>query len=174
VRPDSPPDGKIELYSETFLAHGYRPLPEHEEPLMGPRSRPELAKRFPLILTCANPRSLREPAPRAAQPAPARPRSGVSCIRRPRRAGIRGGDWVAIETPEGQVRARAKLNESLDPRVVCGQHGWWQAVRSSRAPAYDPFGPDGANYNSSSVTRRSTDQRLGPHRAYLCQIRRAD
>jgi len=45
------PTGKIELYSETFLAHGYPPLPEHEEPLVGPLSRPDLAERFPLILT---------------------------------------------------------------------------------------------------------------------------
>src|SRR5439155_1430528 len=36
------PTRKIELYCETFLAHGYRPLPEHEEPLVGPLSRPDL------------------------------------------------------------------------------------------------------------------------------------
>ena len=30
------PTGKIELYSETLLKHGYPPLPEYEEPLIGP------------------------------------------------------------------------------------------------------------------------------------------
>ena len=36
------PTRKIELYSETLLAHGYPPLPEYEEPLVGPVSRPDL------------------------------------------------------------------------------------------------------------------------------------
>ena len=37
------PTRKIELYSETLLEHGYTALPEYEEPLMGPRARPDLA-----------------------------------------------------------------------------------------------------------------------------------
>ncbi|WP_242336686.1 MULTISPECIES: molybdopterin-dependent oxidoreductase [unclassified Anaeromyxobacter] len=47
------PTRKIELYSETLLAHGYPPLPEYQEPLVGPASRPDLVERYPLILTCA-------------------------------------------------------------------------------------------------------------------------
>jgi anaerobic selenocysteine-containing dehydrogenase len=47
------PTRKIELYSETMLEHGYPPLPEYEEPLVSPLSRPDLAERYPLILTCA-------------------------------------------------------------------------------------------------------------------------
>lgn len=45
------PTGKIELYSETLLDHGYPPIAEHHEPLVSPRSRPDLAERYPLILT---------------------------------------------------------------------------------------------------------------------------
>src|SRR4030095_13343538 len=85
--------------------------------------------------------------------------------------GIRAGDWVTIETPEGRIRARAQLNESLEPNVVCGQHGWGRPCREIGAPGYDPFGPDGANLNliigngaidpvSGSVTPP----------AYLCQL----
>ena len=171
------PTGKIELYSETFVAHGYRPLPEHEEPLMGPRSRPELAERFPLILTCAKSTQFCEsqhrglPSLRRRVPDPEVELHPAAAGER----GIRAGDWVAIETPEGQVRARAKLNESLDPRVVCGQHGWWQACPELGAPAYDPFGPDGANYNLV-IGNAAIDPISGsvPHRAYLCQIRLCD
>ena len=47
------PTGKVELYSETLLKHGYPPLPEYEAPQVGPESRPDLAERYPLILTCA-------------------------------------------------------------------------------------------------------------------------
>jgi anaerobic selenocysteine-containing dehydrogenase len=171
------PTGKIELYCETFLAHGYWPLPEHEEPLMGPRSRPELAERFPLILTCAKSTQFCEsqhralPSLRRRVPDPEVELHPAAAVER----GIRAGDWVAIETPEGQVRARAKLNESLDPHVVCGQHGWWQACPELGAPAYDPFGPDGANYNLV-IGNAAIDPISGsvPHRAYLCQIRRVE
>jgi hypothetical protein len=48
-------------------------------------------------------------------------RAGVGNAQR----GISEGDWVFLETPEGRVRARARLNENLDPQVVSGQHGWW-------------------------------------------------
>ena len=40
--------------------------------------------------------------------------------------GLANGEWVSIETPEGMVRARARLNDDLDSRVVVGEHGWWQ------------------------------------------------
>ncbi len=48
------PTGLAELYSERFLDHGYPPLPEFEEPLVSQQSRPDLADRFPLVLTCTH------------------------------------------------------------------------------------------------------------------------
>jgi len=33
-----------------------------------------------------------------------------------------------------------RLNDNLDPRVVIGEHGWWQACAEIGAPGYDPFG----------------------------------
>ncbi|MFL5270219.1 MAG: hypothetical protein ACJ8AH_27120 [Stellaceae bacterium] len=47
------PSHKVELYSQTFLEHGYAPLPDFSEPQIGPVSRPDLAARFPFILTSA-------------------------------------------------------------------------------------------------------------------------
>jgi hypothetical protein len=37
------PSRKLELYSETFIEHGYAPLPEFTEPPVGPVARPNLA-----------------------------------------------------------------------------------------------------------------------------------
>ncbi len=87
--------------------------------------------------------------------------------------GIAAGDWVAIETPSGRARARAKLNASLDARVVCGQHGWWQACAELGAPGYDPFGPDSANFNLI-IGGEARDPVSGTpsHRAHLCEVRR--
>jgi hypothetical protein len=59
------------------------------------------------------------------------------------------------------VRARAKLNDTLKPEVVCGQHGWWQACPEIGAPGYDPFSPEGANFNLIIGNRgHRPDQRL--------------
>jgi len=171
------PTRKIELYSETMREHGYPPLPEYEEPLMGPVSRPELVGRYPLILTCAKNTLFCETQHRAL-PSLRRQAMDPEVELHPAAAADRGihpGDWVHIETPEGSVRARARLNDTLKPNVVCGQHGWWQAAPEIGAPGYDPFSPAGANFNLL-ISNEAIDPISGsvPHRAYLCQIHRAD
>ena len=169
------PTRRIELYSETLLEHGYPPLPEHAEPMMGPRSRPDLAERFPLILTCAKHTQFCESQHRGLPSLRRRARDPEVELHPAAAAerGIRAGDWVTVETPEGRIRARARLNESLEPRVVCGQHGWWQGCPEIGAPGYDPFGPEGANFNLL-IGNAAMDPVSGsvPHRAYLCEIRR--
>lgn len=170
------PSRKVELYSETFLEHGYPPLPEFEEPQIGPTARPDLAARFPLILTNAKPtvfcqtqhRAL--PSLRRRSPHPEVELHPTAAEAR----GIANGDWVALETPEGSVRVRARLNGELDPRVVIGEHGWWQGCKELGLPGYDPFGPDGANLNRiiGSLARDPVSG-TASIRAYLCEIRPA-
>jgi anaerobic selenocysteine-containing dehydrogenase len=89
-----------------------------------------------------------------------------------RARGIAEGDWVAIYTLEGSVRARAHFSANLDPRVVVGEHGWWQGCAELGAPAYDPFGREGANFNLL-IGSATLDPISGTasHRAYLCEIR---
>ena len=171
------PTGKVELYSETLLEHGYPPLPEHQEPLVSPRSRPDLAERYPLILTCAKNAQFCEsqhrglPSPRRRAPDPEVELHPAAAAER----GILAGDWVAVESPDGAMRARARLNNTLHPRVACGEHGWWQACPEIGAPAFDPFSPDGANFNLL-IGNAAIDPVSGsvPHRAYLCQISRVE
>jgi anaerobic selenocysteine-containing dehydrogenase len=171
------PTRKIELYSETLLDQGYPPLPTYEEPLVGPQTRPELVERYPLILTCAKHNLFCESQHRALPSLRRRARDPEVELHPAAAAerGIGAGDWVHIETPEGSVRARARLNDTLKPDVACGQHGWWQACPDLDAPGYDPFGPDGANFNLI-IGNGAIDPISGsvPHRAYLCQIRRVD
>lgn len=170
------PTRKIEIYSERLLAHGYAPLPDALEPAMGPVSRPDLATRFPLILTSAktpqfchsqhrNLAKLRRHVPHPVielHPSAAAARA------------IREGDWVSIETPHGRLRAKARLQPHLQEQVVAAQHGWWQGCAELGLPDYDPFADDGANYNRA-IGNDAIDPISGsvPHRAYLCEIRRA-
>jgi anaerobic selenocysteine-containing dehydrogenase len=170
------PTRKIELYSETFLEHGYPPLPDFAEPLVSRATRPDLAERYPLILTCSKSAQYCESQHRALPSLRKRARDPEVELHPDAAAerGIAAGDWVMIETPEGSVHARARLNESLEPRVVCGQHGWWQACPQLGAPAYDPFSADGANLNLI-ISNAAIDPISGsvPHRSYLCQVQPA-
>lgn len=168
------PTRKVELYSETMLEHGYPPLPEFEEPQVGPKTRADLLERYPLILTCAKNALFCETQHRALpslRKHALEPEVELHPLAAEMR-GIRAGDWVRVETPDGGMRARARLNDALKPEVVCGQHGWWQACPEIGAPGYDPFSPDGSNYNLL-IGNRAIDPISGsvPHRAYLCQVR---
>jgi anaerobic selenocysteine-containing dehydrogenase len=171
------PTRAIELYSEAMLQQGYPPLPHYDEPLMSPASRPDLTEQYPLILTCAKHAVFCESQHRAL-PSLRRLARDPEVEMHPLAAeerGIHPGDWVYIETPRGKVRARAKMNDTLAPNVVCGQHGWWQACADIGMPGYDPFSSEGANLNLV-IGNEAIDPISGsvPHRAYLCQIRCVD
>lgn len=171
------PSGKVELYSATLAAHGYSPLPAFEEPLTSPRSRPDLADRYPLVLSCAKSLFFCETqhrqvaALRKSAPDPQVEMHPSTAAAR----GITAGDWVWLDTPHGRIRARARLNPSLDPQVVFGQHGWWQACDELGLPGYPPYGPDSANLNL--VLRQTPSDPISgssPLRASVCDVRRLD
>jgi anaerobic selenocysteine-containing dehydrogenase len=167
------PSGKVELYSATLGAHGYEPLPAFEEPLTSPRARPDLADRYPLVLSCAKSLFFCETqhrqvaALRKSAPDPQLELHPSTAEAR----GIGAGDWVSLDTPHGSVKARAKLNSSLDPQVVFAQHGWWQACEELDLPGYPPYGPDSANLNL--VLRQTPSDPISgssPLRASVCDI----
>ncbi|MDA0158783.1 molybdopterin-dependent oxidoreductase [Solirubrobacter ginsenosidimutans] len=171
------PSGKVELLSETLAEHGHPALPTFTEPAISPRSRPDLAVRYPLVLTCA--KSVRFAESQHRQIATLRratpdPQLELHPDAAAARA-ITAGDWVRIVTPNGAVRARARLNSTLDPGVVCGQHGWWQGCAELGLPGYPPYGPDSANLNLI-LRQEPSDPVSGsaPLRASLCEVERID
>jgi anaerobic selenocysteine-containing dehydrogenase len=170
------PSRKVELWSEVFLDHGYAALPDFAEPQIGPATRPDLTGRFPLVLTCAKP-SLFCQSQHRALPSLRKRAQHPELELHPDTAAARGitaGTWVALETPAGSMRARARLNDKLHPRVVVGEHGWWQECKEPDAPGYDPFGSGGANFNRTvDATIRDPISGTPEHRANLCEVRRA-
>jgi anaerobic selenocysteine-containing dehydrogenase len=169
------PTGRIELYAETFLDVGQPPLPTFTEPATSPRSRPDLAEEFPLVLTCA--KSLHFCETQHRQIASLRRRAPDPPVElHPDTAAARGitkGDWVEIRTPRGRIRARAALNRTLAPDVVCAQHGWAQPCEQLGSPGHPPFGPDSANLNLV-LGQTPSDPVSGssPLRAQLCEVTR--
>ena len=155
------------------MDHGYSALPDYEEPLVGHRAQPQLAAQYPLILTCTKDSLYCEsqhrglPSLRRRAPDPqVDMHPGAAEARN-----ISAGDWVRIRTPHGHARARARLDKSLDPAVICGQHGWWQACPEIDAPGYDVLGKNTANFNQM-IVQDALDPVSGsvPLRAYVCEI----
>ena len=168
------PSRKVEFYSETFLEHGYPPLPAFTPPPSSIESRPELAARYPLILASAKSALFCQtqhhalPSLRKRAPDPEVDLHPEAAHAR----GIADGDWVRVETPRASVRARARINDSLDPRVAIGPHGWWQACADTGSPGYDPFGSDGSNFNLLvEPSDRDPVSGTASHRGFQCEIR---
>jgi anaerobic selenocysteine-containing dehydrogenase len=167
------PSGRVELYSEVMLDHGYTPMAAFEEPATSPRSRPDLAERFPLVLTNAKGLHFCEtqhrnlPRVRSRQPDPeVELHPDTAAERR-----IVEGDWVGIETPAGTVRARAVFDPSLARNVVVAQHGWWQGCEQLELAAHPPFGPDSANLNLVlSQTPSDPISGSSPLRSSVCDV----
>jgi len=121
------PTRKIELYSSVLEQMGYDPLPTYREPEKSPLSKPELAERFPLILTTG----IREPyfthsQLRRVKSLMERSRGPVAEIgvRTAERFGIKDGDEIIIETDRGSVKMRASVGTHVLEGVVCVPHGW--------------------------------------------------
>jgi anaerobic selenocysteine-containing dehydrogenase len=169
------PSRKVELWSETFLDNGYPALPDFVEPGVSPLSRPDLIGRFPLVLTCAKPAVFCQTQHRVL-PSLRRHAPDPEIAMHPDAAAARGiaaGSWVELETPAGAMRARARLHDALDPRVVVGEHGWWQECEELGLAGYDPFSRQGANFNATvDATVRDPVSGTPSHRANVCEVRR--
>jgi anaerobic selenocysteine-containing dehydrogenase len=154
------PSGKIEIRSSILEKYGYEPLPVYREPVESPISRPDLYRSYPLVLTTGartvnfthsqhrNIDRLRMMVPEPLleiHPVDAKSRN------------IKAGDMVAVSSPRGRARVRAKITDKILAGVVHLPHHW----------------PDEANANLLS-----DDLHLDPisgfpaFRSQLCQVTR--
>jgi anaerobic selenocysteine-containing dehydrogenase len=165
------PSGKLELYSSLLEKHGYDPLPFYREPPQSPYSTPELAKKYPLIISTGlrkivyfqtGGRNLQWARKRVPDP----------CVElHPQAAkerGIQDGDWVWIEAPNARrVKMRAKLTDGLHPKVVEAPFAWWYP--EEKAPEHGCFK---SNINVITSCDGPFDPIAGSPilKAFLCQI----
>ena len=171
------PSRRVEIYASQFLDHGYAPLPEYVEPATSPVSRPDVAARYPLVLTSAKVvqfcHSQHRNVPRLRRHSPDPLVELHPSAAEPR--GIKADDWVVVETPRATMRARARLNPALAPDVLSAQFGWWQACEPLGLGGYAADGPASANYNNL-IDPDSADPISGTValRSYICQVRRGE
>jgi anaerobic selenocysteine-containing dehydrogenase len=124
------PSGKVELYSETLERHGYDPLPSYKEPPESLVSTPNLAGKYPLIMiTGCRSRFYTHSQFRNLSTLRTRDPEPFVEINRETAKGlaISDGDMVAVESPRGGIRLKARVTDDIHPKVVCVPHGWSEA-----------------------------------------------
>ena len=166
------PTGRIELYSTILQAIGDPPVPYYEEPRESPYSTPELAEKYPLVLTTGH-RSYeffhsehrQQPTMREFHPWPLvdiNPETAAA-------NGIKDGDWVWIENLRGRCKQVANVTDTMDPRVVNAEHGWWFPEQEGAEPSL--FGVFDSNINN--LTNQCVTGPTGygaPYKSQLCRI----
>jgi anaerobic selenocysteine-containing dehydrogenase len=164
------PSRLMEIYSLTFARNSIPPLPVYRE-------RPEQnvdRSRYPLLLTAAKPGNFLHgcyrsvPSLRQRIPEPQLEINPATATAR----SVADGDWIAIDTPFGSVRARAAFRDDIAPEVVVGQEGWWQECEALGLPGYDPLSEEGSNLNL--LTGNALYDPVSgsvPHRGQPCEVR---
>jgi len=114
------PSGKVELYSEALGEIGVAPIPK-----MVPHVTS--TKDFPLVMTSGKDSYFYHSSWRrlkGLRKLSKEPFVEVHSETAEKR-GLIEGEMAYIETSEGKITQKVKLNDSLDPRVVYVAHAWW-------------------------------------------------
>ena len=153
------PTGKIEVLSTILKKHGFDPLPAYKEPVESPASRPDMAKKYPLVLmtgaripffTHSKWRDV--PWVSDFQPEPVVNLNPGDAAAR----AIKEGDKVVLENAHGAITIKAHLTEMVSPGMVDMFHGWpGQDVNVMVTRNFDPISG------------------FPPYKSGLCNVRKA-
>ena len=146
----------MELYSSIFEQQGCEPLPVYSEPFQSPLNTPELARKYPLIMTTARRPFFRHTENRLnplflelcpAPPVRIHPKTAEQ-------AGIGSGDRAVIETPTGSCLATAELTEGLQPDVILAMPGWQGEANVNNLIPWNEFAPGIGTVSMHSILCR--------------------
>jgi anaerobic selenocysteine-containing dehydrogenase len=170
------PTGKFELYATLREEWNLEPVPYYKEPPFTPVSRPDLKKKYPLILSTgrrspvffhAEHRNI--PWLRQVDPDPVieiHPETAA-------KNNIGNGEWVIVENWMGKAKFKAKVTKIVPPWMVMVPHGWWFPERKGAAP--ELYGVWESNINLLIPMGEQGKDGLGaPIKHLLCRIRKAD
>lgn len=167
------PSGKVELYSSRLKGWGFDPLPTYYEPPETPHSDPGLAHEYPLIITSWKTAPFRHSGGRQITTLRGSHPDPIVNIH-PHVAGKLGiseGDWVCIETKRGRIKQRAALTDTIDPRVVGVDYGWWFPEKGTSSLQ----GWAGSNINVLTNDKPPYNREMGSTnlRGFLCKVYKA-
>lgn len=169
------PTGRIELYSTMFQAWGEDPLPYYFEPMMSPYSTPELAEKYPFVLTTGartwsyfHSEGRQIPSLREIEP---EPRCEIN-TEDAEALGIKDGDWVVLMNHVGKCKQKAIVTDGIKKGVIHAQHGWWFPEKKAEGPGfYDTY-----ESNVNRLMPHAAHGKLGfgsPFKCLICGVRKA-
>lgn len=128
------PTGKVEIYSKALAELGYEPIPFYGRTIAELERKYAVGTDFPFILTSLKSNSYfhsayrNVPSLRKMMPNPVvRINSHTASS-----LGIKQGDWVNIETPNGKIKQQVLLDNEIDQRLVIASYGWWYPEKGGR------------------------------------------
>ncbi len=166
------PSGKVELHSVLREEWGLEPMADYEEPPFTPVSRPDLAKKYPLILNTGrrsfayfNAEHRMIPWLREIDPDPVveiHPDTAANL-------GIGNGEWVWVENWLGKQKFKAKVTIVVSRDMVMVPHGWWFPEEDGAEPSL--FGAWKSNINQLIPMGSQGKDGLGaPLKNLLCKV----
>lgn len=124
------PSGKIEIFSQTMKDLGLPPLPVYKDSLESKAQSPELAEKYPLVLTTGarrlyniGSRMRNIPSLRQRIPEPIVEINPVTA----EVYGLADGDMAFVENDRAKVEIMVKVTDTIMPGVIHIQHGWEEA-----------------------------------------------
>ena len=152
--------GKVEITSSVLAEHGLDPLPVYKEPPESPLSQPELAKKYPMVMTSGarvmaytHSQFRNIPRLRKMMPDPLVDINPADAAQRD----IKTGDTVTVSSPRGSIKMKANVTDTILTGIVSLPHHW----------------PGEANVNEL-VDDTTLDPISGfiPCKSQLCQVAR--
>ncbi|MGW8192685.1 MAG: molybdopterin-containing oxidoreductase family protein [Desulforhopalus sp.] len=138
------PSAKMEFTSRQLQEAGYDALPVYYEPVLSPRSTPEIFKKYPLVLGTGtrlpmyiHSRTFRNSWNRSLHPVPTVSVNPEDAAARD----IAMDDEVLLTTPRNSIKVKALITDTIPPGVVNIYHGWPEIeVNQLISPEYlDPI-----------------------------------
>lgn len=167
------PSRRVELYSSRLREIGIDPLPVYSEPKETTCGSRGNVDEYPLVLTShknpffyhASHRNI--PSLRELSREPVAELHPTMCAK----LGLNEGDDIFIETPQGRIKQKLRMNPDLDPRIVVVAYGWWFPERSCDSL----YGWDEANLNILTSNAPPHDPAMGSVnlRGISCRVRKA-
>ena len=166
--------GMVELYSMHFEQWCGEPLPKHEPSPFSEEANPEMAAKYPIILTTGGRKWTQfhsewhqVESMRQIDPWPVltiNPETAAEY-------GLAEKDWAEVYNDTGKARLKVHVSTVIKPGMVHATHGWWFPEQDGEAPNY--FGAFKSNINTllpnDSIGRM---YKGAPYKSNLCNIRR--
>ncbi|MBV8314147.1 MAG: molybdopterin oxidoreductase family protein [Planctomycetaceae bacterium] len=129
------PSGKCELYAERMEADGLDPLPTYLPPREDPRTRPDLAARYPLqLLSPPRPQFLNSTFANQAHHLASAGDPTVELSREDAEArGLVDGQWAEVRNDRGRFLARVALTGAVRPGVAVATGIYWNKLSPGRS-----------------------------------------